>query len=534
MQKQAPSIGRILVAVGFALSCFGLLLFLWVAFGGPIPLAAKDYRVTAYFPEGLGARARVRRPHRRRLGRQGEDRSSWRRPTCASTARTLTAAELEIEPEFAPINSDARAIVRQKTLSGRGLRRADAGHRARPDREPAVALGAAANVSDAEAEAAEPVPEGGSLGIGAVEEATQFDEILNAFDEETREPRAGWVAAGARPRCAAAALDLSDGLGNLAPFLEDAAEITATGARRAPGGPRPDPRHRRGARRALRRRPRRSRGAVAGAEQTFGGLADANEPLAEIAPDPADVRARGRPDPRAPRRPSGRSARPVVAKLLPVASDVPPTLRSVAPARARPARASSRARAADRRRRDRPARARRTLAGLRPGASTRSIRRSPSSTRSIRFLSAYRERRRRRGSRTRSSASPGPCPQSPASPRRATRCGSCSYTQPGDALDPPDPPQHQPRQRLRAPERLPRGPRRALLPELRLQEHRLHPAARTPTTRSGAGDGAPEVGFEFAPCIRADDFPDQFGGARRHRAAGPMNDTGGRNRISWQ
>ena len=36
MQKQAPSLPRILVMAGFALSCFGLLLFLWLAFGGPI------------------------------------------------------------------------------------------------------------------------------------------------------------------------------------------------------------------------------------------------------------------------------------------------------------------------------------------------------------------------------------------------------------------------------------------------------------------------------------------------------------------
>ena len=50
MQKQAPSLGRILVAVGFALSCFGLMLFLWIAFGGPIPLKSKSYEITAYFP----------------------------------------------------------------------------------------------------------------------------------------------------------------------------------------------------------------------------------------------------------------------------------------------------------------------------------------------------------------------------------------------------------------------------------------------------------------------------------------------------
>ena len=51
MQKQAPSVGRILIAVGFTLSCFGLILFLWIAFGGPIPLKPESYRITAYFPE---------------------------------------------------------------------------------------------------------------------------------------------------------------------------------------------------------------------------------------------------------------------------------------------------------------------------------------------------------------------------------------------------------------------------------------------------------------------------------------------------
>jgi phospholipid/cholesterol/gamma-HCH transport system substrate-binding protein len=53
MQKQAPSAGRILVAVGFTLSCFGLLLFLWVTFGGPIPLKPESYRFTADFPEAI-------------------------------------------------------------------------------------------------------------------------------------------------------------------------------------------------------------------------------------------------------------------------------------------------------------------------------------------------------------------------------------------------------------------------------------------------------------------------------------------------
>ena len=65
MQKQAPSLGRILVMAGFALSCFGLLLFLWLAFGGPIPLQPKGYRFNVAFREAA---------------------SSPRRPTCGSPA----------------------------------------------------------------------------------------------------------------------------------------------------------------------------------------------------------------------------------------------------------------------------------------------------------------------------------------------------------------------------------------------------------------------------------------------------------------
>ena len=62
MQKQAPTLGRLLVMAGFALSCFGLLLFLWLAFGGPIPLKPKGYRIHVAFPEAtqLATQADVR------------------------------------------------------------------------------------------------------------------------------------------------------------------------------------------------------------------------------------------------------------------------------------------------------------------------------------------------------------------------------------------------------------------------------------------------------------------------------------------
>src|SRR4051794_32827759 len=100
MQKQAPSVGRILVAVGFALSCFGLMMFLWVAFGGPIPLKSKSYRITAYFPEAtqLAIESDVR------IGgvSVGKVKSIQLAPANDRVSgEDTTQATMEIEPQFA-------------------------------------------------------------------------------------------------------------------------------------------------------------------------------------------------------------------------------------------------------------------------------------------------------------------------------------------------------------------------------------------------------------------------------------------------
>ncbi len=117
MQKQAPSFGRILVAVGFALSCFGLILFLWVAFGGPIPLQPQGYKITAYFPEAtqLAQESDVR------IGgvSVGKVKSvELAPPQERVNGKDTTEATIEIDPQYAPISTDARAILRQKTLLG--------------------------------------------------------------------------------------------------------------------------------------------------------------------------------------------------------------------------------------------------------------------------------------------------------------------------------------------------------------------------------------------------------------------------------
>ena len=51
MDKQTPSAGKIVTMALFALSCFGLMLFLWMSFGGATPLRPKGYRIQVAFPE---------------------------------------------------------------------------------------------------------------------------------------------------------------------------------------------------------------------------------------------------------------------------------------------------------------------------------------------------------------------------------------------------------------------------------------------------------------------------------------------------
>ena len=105
MDKQAPSLPRIITMVVFSLSCFGILIFLWLSFGGAIPLKPKGYEVHVHFPEAttLAQEADVRmagvtigKVHDKQLDK--------------GAARTNVT--LEIKPKFAPIPSNARARSR--------------------------------------------------------------------------------------------------------------------------------------------------------------------------------------------------------------------------------------------------------------------------------------------------------------------------------------------------------------------------------------------------------------------------------------
>ena len=72
METGTPSIAKVATMVLFALSCVGLLLFLWLSFGGTIPFNPQGYRFEAAFPDAsqLADQADVRIAGR--VGGQGD------------------------------------------------------------------------------------------------------------------------------------------------------------------------------------------------------------------------------------------------------------------------------------------------------------------------------------------------------------------------------------------------------------------------------------------------------------------------------
>jgi phospholipid/cholesterol/gamma-HCH transport system substrate-binding protein len=196
MQTHAPSLGRILTMVLFALSCFGLLLFLWLSFGGPIPLKPKGYQIKIAFPEAtqLSLEADVRVAGVRVGKVRGKDLDP------AHPNRTV--ATIEVDSRYAPIARDARAILRQKTLLGETYVELTPGH----------------------ARTAGTVPDNGWLADGRVADTVQLDEILDALDPATRESFRVWqrdLARAVEGRGHA----LNDALGNLPAFADDATDL---------------------------------------------------------------------------------------------------------------------------------------------------------------------------------------------------------------------------------------------------------------------------------------------------------------------
>jgi virulence factor Mce-like protein len=194
METRSPSLTRIVTMTLFALSCAGLLLFLWLSFGGTLPFNPQSYEVRISFPyaDQLAAQADVRiagvsvgQVIGKSLDPQGN----------------RTIATIQLQNKFAPLHRDARAILRMKTILGENYVELTSGSPGSPD-----------------------VPDGGLLPRGQVQTAVQLDQVFNALDPKTRDAFRQWqqeLAQALRGNDQ----NLNDVLGNLPTFAADASDI---------------------------------------------------------------------------------------------------------------------------------------------------------------------------------------------------------------------------------------------------------------------------------------------------------------------
>jgi virulence factor Mce-like protein len=142
--------------VAFAASCIGLLLFLWISFGGPIPLTPQGYRLRVEFNQAV------------QLASQSDVRISGvsigKVVSVGLDRRTgLNDAVIQIDRQYAPLPADTRAILRSKTLLGESYVEFTPGSAKAPK-----------------------LADGAMLPQAQVAPTVGLDQILSTFDPATR------------------------------------------------------------------------------------------------------------------------------------------------------------------------------------------------------------------------------------------------------------------------------------------------------------------------------------------------------------
>lgn len=187
MATESPAISRIVTMVLFALSCIGLLLFLWLSFGGSIPFNAQGYRFKVAFSNAFN------------LADQADVRIAGVNVGKVVSKQIFphgnaTVVTIQLQNQYAPIHKDARAILRTKTLLGETYVEIDPGSQHSP-----------------------PIPDGGTLSRSRVQQAVQLSEIFDTFDPTTRAAFRSWQQDLAQA-VAGNGQNLNDVLGNLPVF----------------------------------------------------------------------------------------------------------------------------------------------------------------------------------------------------------------------------------------------------------------------------------------------------------------------------
>ena len=194
MDTGSPSITKITTMVLFALSCIGLLLFLWLSFGGTIPFNPQGYEFKASFTDAS------------QLADQADVRIAG-----VSVGKVIsknldprgnrTIATIQMANKFAPIHQDARAILRQKTILGETYVQLTPGTPHSPM-----------------------LRDGSLLARSNVTSAVQLDQIFNALDPRTRAAFRSWqqqLAVSVKGNDQ----NISNVIGNLPTFAADTTDL---------------------------------------------------------------------------------------------------------------------------------------------------------------------------------------------------------------------------------------------------------------------------------------------------------------------
>jgi virulence factor Mce-like protein len=192
MVTQAPKKTAVFAALAFALSCIGLIIFVWTQFGGTIPLAAEGYRVHALFKEtGLLVPDADVRISGVNVGK-----------VASVEARGVNSyVTLDIQSQYAPIPTDTRAILRQKTLLGEAYVELSTGDGKGPK-----------------------FHDGGTIPSSHIEATQQLDQVLGSFDTPTQH-NLQKLLNGTFTALRGQGQNLNDAIGNLDPTFSELSAV---------------------------------------------------------------------------------------------------------------------------------------------------------------------------------------------------------------------------------------------------------------------------------------------------------------------
>ncbi|MCK9247995.1 MAG: MlaD family protein [Solirubrobacteraceae bacterium] len=192
MLTSTPGWRFLVIPIVFVLTTVLLSLGLWRAFGGTMPFAAQGYLVHVTVPsaDALFHNTDVRMAGVK-IGRIRDVERDGRRVD-------LT---LEIDAEYVPLRREVRATVRSKSLLGEGYLELAPG-------SPKAAI----------------IPDGGRIDAKQVRRTERLDDVLQAFDPETR-AQLRKMATGVSRAFGGRSGDLNDALGHAPSAVRSTGEL---------------------------------------------------------------------------------------------------------------------------------------------------------------------------------------------------------------------------------------------------------------------------------------------------------------------